>query len=170
MQIDLCAQEQINPWAQAQINPWSQVQIDPWPRRISILEPSLGSTLEPNEPRCRLTLEPRWWWFMSPYTDFEPCNTLIYIKWIGIGEWWSLFLIILHQYINIVAIRFTVHRGSWFDMITLVHAQFYTQDLNVSSFVLQKNCDTSQLWVMYRVVIYGKIKYGLMRSKMTING
>ena len=30
MQIDLCVQEQINPWAQAQINPWSQVQIDPW--------------------------------------------------------------------------------------------------------------------------------------------
>ena len=87
-----------------------------------------------------------------------------------LGEWWSLFLTILYQYINIVAIRFTVHRGSWFDMITLVHAQFYTQNLNVSSFLLQKKCDTSQLWVMYRVVIYGKIKYGLMRSNMTING
>ena len=57
-------------------------------------------------------------------------------------------------------------------MMTLVHAQFYTQDLNVSSFLLKTvgNCDTSQLRVMHRVVIYGKIKYGLMRSNMTING
>ena len=32
------------------------------------------------------------------------------------------------------------------------------------------NCDTNQLSVMYRLVKYGKIKYGQMRSNMTIDG
>ena len=133
MQIDLCAQEQINPWAQAQINPWSQVQIDPWAQ--AHIDPWAKSriNLEPNEPRCRLTLEHTWWWFMSPYADwvFNPVILWSILNAPVLANDGVYFLIILYQYINIVAIRFTVHRGSWFDMITLVHAQFYTQDINV---------------------------------------
>ena len=71
--IDPWAQTHIDPWAQSQINPgakWAQVQIDPWAQVMMIHESRL-------------------------WLAFEPCNTSIYIKCIGIGEWLSLFLIIL---------------------------------------------------------------------------
>ena len=63
MKIDLCAQEQINPWAQAQINPWSQVLIDPWAQ--AHIDPWAQSPINPGAKWAY-----RWWWSMNSDADW----------------------------------------------------------------------------------------------------
>ena len=97
MKMYLCAQEHINPWAQAQINPWSQVLIDPWAQ--THIDPWVRSQIKPGGIWAQVQIDPWAQVIMIHeyrcWLAFEPCNTLIYIKCIGIGKWLSLFLIIL---------------------------------------------------------------------------